>query len=116
MRLCVCVCVLPVPLHYGASDELTRPATGYPPEVLTSGNGLGVGGLSRCAARDGTRHFDRRLVSGWLPASVSPRARMPYPAGCTASVHSSVRWALCACSVGSRERVRGEWHLGPDIR
>ena len=75
--VCVCVCVLPVPLHYGASDELAQPATGYPPEVLTSGNGLGVGGVSRCAARDGTRHFDRQLVSGWLPASVSPRARMP---------------------------------------
>ena len=27
MHLCVCVCVLPVPLHYGASDELTQPAT-----------------------------------------------------------------------------------------
>ena len=45
--VCVCVCVLPVPLHYGASDELTRPATGYPPELLT----LCV--LCVCAARRG---------------------------------------------------------------
>ena len=58
-------------------------------------------------------NIDLQLAPWLLAVHAAPHG---LPGGVHGGCTARVRWALCVCSVGSCERGRVEWHLGPDIR
>ena len=59
----------------------------------------------RRSARHRARHIDRRLATGYLCPRSPAMPSMPYPAGCTASVHGVWCGCMRACAFAQCARV-----------